>query len=99
MCAVSQPGTGLGENILKVITYAYPARVDVTIRWLSSSRNRLLFMHTGSLKTVFSRARPPLILGKVNLVGKTPRCLSVQFQCYEDIYVAILQVISSPPFL
>lgn len=38
MCAVSQPETGLVE-VLKVITYAYPARVGVTKRWLSSSRN------------------------------------------------------------
>lgn len=27
MCSVSQLGTDLGKNVLKVITYAYPARV------------------------------------------------------------------------
>jgi hypothetical protein len=38
-CELSQPRTGIVEKVLKVITYAYPARVGVTKRWPSSSRN------------------------------------------------------------
>jgi hypothetical protein len=87
MGSVSQPGTDLGEKVLKVkaITYTYPVRVGEYAPAEFFKKFVCILCTVKSNPRVYKSSPPPppnhthshtiLILGKVKMAHKTPRCL------------------------